>query len=235
MQSGVQLTKLEDGKIAYTGQTTSLQYNTLSNPKGSKAINVTLSDGSQIWLNAGSTVTYPIAFIGQERRIIMNGELYYEVAHDANKPFIVQKADMQVQVYGTHFNVKAYDNDPDIKVTLLEGSVSVKNKLQTQMIKPGQQAIVTENIKLVEDADTEQATAWRNGKTSFHSADLSTVLREIERWYDITTEIQGTPPTKSFYADVNRTAPLSDVLKVLDDNNVKYSFDEKTKKLTVMQ
>ncbi len=99
----------------------------------------------------------------------MNGELYYEVAHDANKPFIVQKADMQVQVYGTHFNVKAYDNDPDIKVTLLEGSVSVKNKLQTQMIKPGQQAIVTENIKLVEDADTEQATAWRNGKTSLTS------------------------------------------------------------------
>lgn len=236
MQSGVELTKLGDGKIAYSGSTKELQYNTLTNPKGSRAINMVLPDGSQIWLDAGSSVTYPIAFVGNERRIMMNGELYYEVAHDVRKPFIVQKGEMTVQVYGTHFNVKAYDNEPDMKVTLLEGSVSVAQKEKRRMLKPGQQAVIAEaHIALIEEADTEEAVAWKNGKTSFHSADLQTVLREVERWYDINIEIKGAVPEKSFYADVSRNAPLSDVLKVLDDNNVKYLFDGKTRKLTIMQ
>ncbi|MEO8172730.1 MAG: FecR domain-containing protein [Sediminibacterium sp.] len=235
-QSGVDLVKLEDGKIVYSGKTNELQFNTLTNPKGSRTINMILPDGSQVWLNAGSSVRFPIAFVAKERRITMDGEMYLEVAHDPQKPFIVQKGDMIVQVYGTHFNVKAYDNDPDLKVTLLEGSVSVSQKNTRQLLKPGQQAVIkTEKITLVEDADTEEAIAWKNGKTSFHSADLLTVLREIERWYDINISIEGSVPEKSFYADVNRGAPLSDVLKVLDDNKVKYLFDEKTKRLTIIQ
>ncbi len=144
---------------------------------------------------------------------------------------------MTVQVYGTHFNVKAYDNEPDIKVTLLEGSVSVTQNAKRQMLKPGQQAVVGQaNIALVENADTEEALAWKNGKTSFHGTGIEAALRELERWYDISFEIKGQVPLRSLNSDLDRNEPLKDVLKtILDDNNVKYVFDANTRKLTVLQ
>lgn len=237
MQDQVKLVKLADGKIAYSGTATELQYNTLTNPKGSKAITIELPDHSQIWLNAGSSVTYPIAFVGKERKVTMTGELYYEVFHNEHQPFTVAKGNTSVTVLGTHFNVKAYDNEPDMKVTLLEGAVSVMHNAKRQMLKPGQQAIVkTDQIQLLEDADTEQAVAWKNGMTSFHSADIQTVLRELERWYDITTEVKRNLKTKNFFAEAPRSAPLKDILQsIFDDNNIAYEFDSEKRKLTILQ
>jgi len=241
MQDGVQLTKQADGSLSYSGASLNnskeLQYNTLTNPKGSLSINVVLPDGSQIWLNAGSSVTYPIAFITPERHITMNGELYYEVAHDSKKPFIVQKGQLSVTVYGTHFNVKAYDNDADMKVTLLEGSVAVNDNSKRQLLKPGQQAVVkADNIELLENADTDQAIAWKNGTTSFHSADIQAVLKELERWYNITMEVKVELKIKSFFMEAPRTAPLQDVLKsIFDDNNIAYEYDSQNRKLTILK
>lgn len=239
VQNGVQLIKLADGKIAYTGSTNSstITYNTLINPKGSKVAEMLLPDGSMIWLNAGSTARYAVGFAGNKRSIELNGEAYLEVAHDAAHPFVVSKGNTNTTVLGTKFNVKAYDNDPAIKVTLLEGSVRVGKDKALQLLKPGQQAVVsTNNIQLVTNADTEEAVAWKNGYTNFFSTDLKTLLNEIERWYDINIEmkIDASKAPHDFYVNVKRTAPLKDVLKVLDNSKIKYSYDEKEKKLTIL-
>lgn len=235
MQGGVSITKLANGQIAYEGKATELSYNTLINPKGSQPIQMRLPDGSLIWLNAGSSVTYPVAFVGKERRIRMSGELYYEITHDANRPFIIEKGSASIRVYGTKFNVKAYDNDTELKVTLLEGAVGVRKETQSQMLKPGQQAIVKErSISLIENADTEEAMAWKNGVISFHNANLGTVLKEMERWYNIDTEIKGSIPGYTFYADIQRSASLAVLLKLLEENKVNYAFDIEKRKLMVL-
>lgn len=235
-QGSVKLEKLADGRIVYTGNTDEVVYNTLTNPRGSKSIDLTLGDGSHVWLNAGSSITYPVAFAAnKERRVEMTGEAYYEIVHRNDRAgFVVTNNHTEVKVLGTHFNVKAYDNEPDMKITLLEGSVRVNRGDQFQLLKPNQQAVLTGNvIQLVDDADTEQAVAWKNGVTSFHSVDLVTILREIERWYNIETVVQGNIPDRSFYAEVSRTAALSEILKVLELNNVKYVYDAGKRKLTV--
>jgi transmembrane sensor len=221
-------------------QTAVIVFNTLTNPKGSKAIDIALSDGSHVWLNAGSSITYPVAFAaGKERSVKMTGEAYYEIMHRDGLAFVVQKENTEVKVLGTHFNVKAYDNEPDLKVTLLEGSVRVSSSngqnAKSLMLKPNQQAVVTTtDMQLTDDADTEQAMAWKNGMTSFHSANVPAVLREIERWYNIETEIKGTVPERSFNADVSRGAALSEILKVLELNHVKYEYDAEKRKLVVI-
>ena len=147
-QHAVALTKTPDGKLIYTGSTQQVAYNTLTNPKGSTVIDITLSDGSRVWLNAGSSVTYPVAFSGPDRKISINGEAYLEVVHDKSHPFYVTKHNVQVQVLGTHFNVNAYDDESNIKITLLEGAVAVSYHRQPQspsgpaagsvILKPGQ-------------------------------------------------------------------------------------------------
>lgn len=235
-ESGVKVVKLADGRIVYSGNTNETVYNTLTNPKGSRAIDIGLSDGSHVWLNAGSSVTYPVAFaVGKERRVTMSGEAYYEIAHRDEFGFTVQKGNTEVKVLGTHFNVKAYDNDADIKVTLLEGKVKVKIENKEQLLAPGEQAIVDNGaIQLAKDPNLDDVIAWKNGFTSFHGADMKVILRELERWYDITTEMKGEIKANRVI-DVPRSVPLSDVLKsLLDDNGIKYEYDAATKKLTVL-
>ncbi|HSC39116.1 MAG TPA: FecR domain-containing protein, partial [Chitinophagaceae bacterium] len=141
-QGGVKVVKLADGLIAYNGTSRETGSNTLSNPRGSKVIDITLADGSQIWLNAGSTITYPIAFTGNNRKVSMTGEAYFEVAHNPSRPFIVSKGGMEVEVLGTHFNINAYDDDKNIQVTLLKGSVKVNKGPASHLLKPGEQAQV---------------------------------------------------------------------------------------------
>ncbi len=232
----VTLEKLADGQIAYSGNTGKVEVNTITNPKGSKVIDMMLTDGTHVWLNAGSSLTYTVPLI--KRDVTVTGEAYFEVAHDVTKPFTVTKGDAKVTVLGTHFNVKAFDNDADIKVTLLEGSVRVNKGKTGKLLKPGEQAVIeTNSIGLVEHADIEEAVAWRNGYIHFYSTDLNTILHEIERWYDI--EIDNTAPASryddvDFYVNVKRAAPLKDVLQVFTDSKVKYSFDAASKKLTIL-
>ncbi len=221
VQGNVKLVKLANGSIAYENAngeiTTTMQYNTLSNPRGSKVINMTLADGSKVWLNAGSSVTYPVAFIGNERQVKITGEAYFEVAHDANKPFKVGKGDMEVTVLGTHFNVNAYDDETDIKVTLLEGSVKVNNASRSSVvIKPGQQAIVNGDVRILSGADIDQVMAWKNGRFVFgDKADIQTIMRQIARWYDVDVEYKGNV-TSYFGGSISRDANVSEVFKVLE-------------------
>jgi transmembrane sensor len=232
---GVTITKLSDGQIVYSGSTENVIYNTASNPRGSTVIDFELSDHSHVWLNSGSSITYPIAFTGGQRKVSIDGEAYFEVAHDASKPFIVSKGNTHVQVLGTHFNVKAFGNEPHEQITLLEGKVKVNSNAYEQLLNPSEQAIVTEGkIELNSQAALSDVMAWKNGFTSFHGSDLRAILRELERWYDITTEMQ--PVIKeTLTIDVPRNVPLKDVLKsLLEDNGIKYEYDADTRKLIVL-
>lgn len=238
-QNDITIFKTADGKIEYKdtaikGQSTQLVYNTLTNPRGSKVVDITFSDGSRVWLNAGSSVTYPVAFIGNERKVAITGEAYFEIAHDKTKPFILSKNEMSVEVLGTHFNVNAYDDEKDIKVTLLEGSVrtSIANG-ESSVLKPGEQAQVSNSIKVVKDMDVEQVMAWKNGYFKFNRTDLKIIMREIARWYDVEVSYEGNVPVQLYNGDVPRNVNVSEVLKVLEYTGAHFRIEGK--KVTVIK
>ncbi len=227
-QDKVILTKLGDGSIAYKekGNSTTVQYNTLSNPRGSKLIDMTLADGSRVWLNAGSTITYPVAFVGDERKVTVTGEAYFEVTHNAAMPFKVSKGETEVTVLGTHFNVNAYDDEGDIKVTLLEGSVRVAQGSQTKMLKPGQQAVVkATQITLDENADTEMVMAWKNGLFLFKETDMASMLRQVGRWYDVEIVFAGKVPGWHVVADIPRSFTMLQLMEGLQQFGIKTKLD----------
>lgn len=227
-QNNVALTKTTDGNLVYSGKASEVAYNTVNNPRGSKVIDMTLADGTHFWLNAGSSITYPLSFTGAERKVSITGEAYFEVAHDANKPFIVNKGATTIQVLGTHFNVNAYDDEDAIRVTLLEGSVRITQNAESKMLKPGQQAQVTNNIKVVDDADLEQVMAWKNGRFKFNRTDLKIIMREIGRWYDVDVRYEGNIPVYLYNVGVPRTANVSEVLNGLEYTGAHFDIEGRT-------
>ncbi|MEP7376048.1 MAG: FecR domain-containing protein [Chitinophagaceae bacterium] len=244
-QNNVQVVKLADGKIIYNGTASEVVYNTLTNPRGSKVIDMTLSDGSRVWLNAGSSVTYPIAFVGNERKVSITGEAYFEITASPNpskggalRPFIVEKGDMQVQVLGTHFNVNAYDDEDAIKVTLLEGSVKVTLRQAPGdgiIIKPGQQAVVKvspnggdlEGALTRNSVEVDAVVAWKNGRFQFNKASLQEVMRQIARWYDVDVSYEGVIPSRQFGGKMQRNLTLADMLDILTKSRVHYRIEGK--------
>ena len=241
MQGNVTLVKKDNGQIEYSASGSSLSgvgYNTLTNPRGSKVINLTLSDGSRVWLNAESSLRYPAAFSGKERTVSITGEAYFEVRHDPTRPFIVRKGDMQVKVLGTHFNVNAYDDETQMKITLLEGAVKVSLGSSGKMIKPGEQAQIKNHNNslppeiIIRAVDVDEEVAWKNGLFYFNKVDLQTVLRQLTKWYDVDVAYQGNIPKQTFGGDMERTLSLSQVLKILEKSEVHFKIDGK--KIIVM-
>jgi transmembrane sensor len=233
------VSKTNDGQLAYTalnGKPTEVLYNTLTTPRGGQ-YQLTLPDGSNVWLNSASSIKYPTAFTGGTRDVEITGEAYFEVAKNAAMPFNVKSNGQVVQVLGTHFNVNTYSNEDSIKTTLLEGSVIVRaegGNRKSEVLKPGQQAILKHDaIQIVNDADTEEALAWKNGLMVFHSADAATILREIERWYNVDVVIKGELPKRSFFLEGSRKAKLSELLRGFEVNHIKFTIDGEKRKLTV--
>jgi transmembrane sensor len=232
MQGNVKLVKLESGEIAYQqqtgGESGKMQYNTLSNPRGSKVINVVLADGSKVWLNTGSAITYPIVFLGNERKVSISGEAYFEIAHVVAKPFVVNKGDIEIKVLGTHFNVNAFEDEADdTKITLLEGSVKVKNANKSGLLKPGQQALVTKEIKVMSDVDVNLVMAWKNGYFQFNNTSLQNVLKQVSRWYDVDVVYEGSNQPRQFVGEMQKDLNLSEMLKILEKNNVHFKIEGK--------
>jgi transmembrane sensor len=251
--NGVQVTKTADGQIVYDAVTlsgvegpTAVTYNTLSNPRGSIVMHMTLSDGSHVWLNAGSTITYPVAFTGNERKVTMTGEAYYEIA-PAFKPgtkekqsFLVEANGTTTEVLGTHFNVNAYNDEADTKITLLEGSVKVSNDVDAKIIKPGQQAVVIlslskghSRLTIHDNIDLPSIIAWKSGLFEFNNAELPVILRQIARWYDVEIIYQSNPSHEKFGGGISNNLPLSSVLKLLEANGAKFKLEGN--KLTVLK
>lgn len=219
-QGAVAVVKLADGQIAYRGAGGDGGYNTLNNPRGSKVVSITLADGSKVWLNAASTIRYPVAFTGRERRVEISGEAYFEVAHNPARPFIVRKGATEVKVLGTHFNVEAYDDERTLDVTLLEGSVSVAaagENNRPKMIRPGEQAQVAQDgtIALARTVDLNEVMAWKDNMFSFNGADIEVIMRQVSRWYNVEVVLKK-PVREKFYAEVSKNTNIATLLEMLE-------------------
>ena len=176
-----------------------------------------LADGSKVWLNAASSLRFPAAFTGKERKVELMGEGYFEVAKNASMPFKVEVNGMEVEVLGTHFNINSYNDEPAIRTTLLEGSVKINKNNTTSLLKPGQQAEVNSagEVRIINDAGIDEAVAWKNGKFQFDRADIYAVMRQIARWYDVDIEYKGAAIRSHFGGTISRNVNLSQVLNML--------------------
>jgi len=225
-----------DGKLSYdptNKNSREIVYNTISTPKGGQ-YQLELPDGSQVWLNATSSIHFPTSFTGTERRIEITGEAYFEIAKNPNMPFIVTVSNSEVQVLGTHFNINAYNDEDNVKTTLLEGSVRFVNDGSINILKPGQQAQLTKEgtTKVVSDVNVDNVVAWKNGMFDFENASIETVMRQLSRWYDVEIEYKG-KTDDLFIAEMRRNIKLSDALKALELTG-KVKFDIQDKKIIVM-
>ena len=234
-QGGVEIRRNEVGEIIYSGDASdAITMNTLSLPKGSKPIRLVLADGSLVWLNAASSITYPTAFVGQERRVSITGEAYFEVSENKAMPFFVEHNQLLVKVLGTHFNVNAYENEASNKVTLLSGLVDVGNGKVTRRLLPGQQASVsTAGFSVKENTDTDEVMAWKNGQFYFGGSDIKSIMKQIERYYDVDVEFRDEVPYQ-FVAKISRDVNVSAFLEKLELTNLIH-FKIEGNKIIVMK
>lgn len=202
--------------------------NTLTTPAGLQ-YQVLLQDGTKVWLNAASSLHFPGTFTGNKREVSLEGEGYFEVAHDAGKPFFVKTGDMTVRVLGTHFNINAYKDDGSIRTSLVEGSIQVSNGNSTRLLVPGQQGVLrSDDGKLdVQPADIEQVIAWKEGLFYFSGSDLYTIMNQIGRWYNVEIEYEGEIPKRNFEGKISRSAQLPEILKILELQNFRFEVKEK--------
>ncbi len=192
-------------------------YNTLRTPRGGK-YQITLPDGTKVWLNAASSLRFPTAFPGRKRLVAVTGEAYFEVAENAEKPFVVSVNGMKVKVLGTHFNIKAYDDEPVIKTTLLEGAVMIEKGTETLRLSPGQQVTLNKKgrMLLIKDADISKAIAWKDNLFWFKNNTIQEVMRQIARWYDADVVIKGNIP-QHFTGSISQNVDVHRVFSILQE------------------
>jgi transmembrane sensor len=256
-EGNTKVVKLKNGQLMYAKAddqsavaNAPMVYNTLSTPKGGQ-YNIELPDGTKVWLNAASSITYPTAFDAKERKVQVTGEAYFEVAHNAQKPFIVNVNNKEeVTVLGTHFNINAYEDENAIHTTLLQGSVKVGSrqwavgsgekaegkgqkaeKEQSVILKPGEQVSLSHTSQLSQPipVQTDRVMAWKNGVFHFENADIKTVMRQVSRWYDVDVVYKRSLDNDDpLFFEVTRNTNLSDVLRVLNlAGGARYTIEDK--------
>lgn len=214
-----------NGQLQYKGGNAAKAagYNTLATPKGGQ-YRLLLPDGTAVWLNAASSIRYPVAFTGNERRVELSGEAYFEVKRNPEQPFRIQAASQLIEVLGTHFNVNAYADEPEMKTSLLEGAV----KIGSTVLKPGEQAHVARNgdVTVTKEASIADAVAWKEGFFVFRKDNLQTVMREIARWYDVTVIYQpNVNNSQQFSGRIDRSLTLSQVLSGLAQTKARFRIE----------
>jgi transmembrane sensor len=230
-QGSVIIRKLNDGQITYTSadadsKNTSAanELNTLSIPRGGQ-YQLTLPDGTLVYLNSASSLTYPAKFKGTERKVTLTGEAYFQVAKNPKKLFIINVNNkQQIQVLGTHFNVEAYTDERVINTTLLEGSVKILYKNKETLLKPGQIAINNMGAALdIQTADLDEVMAWKNGLFIFNNENITMVMKKISRWYDVEVVFKGDMKNVNFLGNYSRAKSLASLLKniqLMEDVNI---------------
>lgn len=215
--------KLVVGPIA-GGVVDSLSKITIDNPRGSASLQVRLADGSSVWLNSQSSITYSPSFKARGREVEISGEAYFEVAKDPTRKFVVKSKKMTTEVLGTHFDMRAYEDEAVSKVTLIEGSVKIYNNktAQSREIVPNQQASVAVHNISVKTANTQDVMAWKNELLSFNGSDIETIMREVGRWYDVEVSYENPPTDRKFSGVISRKTPLSDVLQILHKSGIDF-------------
>lgn len=248
-QGNAAVVKSSNGQLAYNTKglpAAGRMLNKMATPKGGQ-YRLTLPDGTKVWLNAASSITYPVAFVGDKRDVKTSGEVYFEVARDKEKPFIVDAGGRTaIEVLGTNFNVNGYADDGSIKTTLLEGSVKVTGNTFV-VLKPGQQAVVEDPDQaqvaqakaaqakvadqktiLVRTVNTDQVMAWKNGFFNLQDARFEEVMKQLERWYDIEVKYEGKAPSIGFQGKMDRGVHLSGVLRLLSELGVQCRLEGRT-------
>jgi len=223
-----------DGRLAYQSVTpaaTTTTYNTITTPRG-RQYQLTLPDGTKVWLNAASRITFPTAFGGAWRKVEISGEAYFEVARDAGRPFKASAGDADIEVLGTSFNINAYDDERAVKATLLDGSVKVSGARSGVLLKPGQQAVINDQLQVKSDINIEQVLAWKNGLFYFNSTDIATVMQQLSRWYDIEVRYEGKVPDIKVSGKMDKGLNLNEILEFLTKMEVKYRLLGRTVVIT---
>lgn len=225
-QNGSVLVKVGDSNLIYHSNGDPREqlapYNTLETPRGHQ-YSVRLPDGTKVWLNAASSLKYPTSFTSlQERKVILTGEAYFEVAKDKSHPFKVITAKQEVRVLGTHFNVNSYDDEPTVNTTLLEGSVQINGNT---FLKPGQQANLYHSGKLLVSKGSESVIAWKDGKFRFEDTSMEAVLRQFSRWYDVDIIYPNGVPQEIFSGYLDRNLNASEALDILSYTGVKFKIE----------
>lgn len=202
-------------------------YNKVATPRGG-IFKLTLSDGTNVWLNSASSIRFPVAFSDKERTVEVTGEVYFEVAKQVVKgnpvPFFCKAGNMEVAVLGTHFNINAYNNETDIKTTLLEGAVKIKQGANTKLLQPGQQSLVGKDgqIALSDHVNMDEVMGWKNGYFVFEEANIGQIMREVERWYNLDVEYDGPLPDGRYNGRISRATKVSQVMKVLELSGINF-------------
>jgi len=235
-QGAINIKKTANGQVVYNANTTSsldkvvqVTYNTITTPRGGQ-YHLTLADGTNVWLNAASSIKYPVPFNGKERRVEVTGEAYFEVVHNAAMPFNVTVNGQIIEDIGTHFNINAYNDEPATKTTLLEGAVKVSKGKVSAILKPGQQSVVMNKgdnsfVNVSNNVNTDLVMAWKNGKFSFYNSDIQTVMRQLGRWYDVDVEYEGKIPSTIFSGEIYRNVNLSKALEILRFTNINFRVE----------
>jgi transmembrane sensor len=223
-QKGATVIKPADGQIIYQQQDSlpasqqTTEFNTVATPRGGE-YTITLPDGTKVWLNAASSITFPTAFRGTDRTVTIQGEAFLDVAKNASQPFRVKVRDAIIDVLGTQFNVNAYHDEPVSRTTLLEGSIRLTKGAESKILKPGQQVIFRERdqtLTLAANADTEQVIAWKNGAFDFRNQDLESVMKQVSRWYNMDIAYEGRKPAVKILGMMGRDTDLNTLLKSLE-------------------
>jgi transmembrane sensor len=242
-QGGTVVNK-QDGIVQYNSEqknnAATITYNTLRTPGGGQ-YQLQLPDGSKVWLNAQSSVRFPTTFTGNERVVDVTGEAYFEVEKNPNMPFRVNmlnasgKTAGQVEVLGTHFNINAYDDEEEMRTTLLEGKVKISSMVNGEwaMLKPGEQSSLSRSSRLSQPipVQTDEVVAWKNGLFRFQDASVESIMRQIGRWYNVDI-VYERKIDKQFIGTIPRQVPLSTVLKILESTGWVH-FTIEGKKITV--
>jgi len=230
-EGDTKISKLINGQLVYNTleeKLTQVLYNTVTTPRGGQ-YQLLLADGSKVWLNAASSIRFPVSFAGDSRRVEVSGEAYFEVAKNPSMPFKVDVAGKnEIEVLGTHFNINSYTDEVSIKTTLLEGRVKVTSLKtgESKLITPGQQAQVNTDGQIeIKKADPDKVMAWKNGYFNFDGADTRIVMQLISRWYDVDVIYEGAVPEREFGGDIEKNLKLSQLLKILEKNDLHFRIE----------
>lgn len=222
--AGIRIKKTAKGELVYEvldikGIAANLNaFNTIETPRGSQ-YKVILPDGSNVWLNASSSLKYPVIFSGNKRNVELAGEAYFEVAKNKEMPFVVHTQTQDVQVLGTHFNINAYPDETETKTTLLEGKVLVSKGTESKMMRPGDQVVNANQSRTLELSiltDATESIAWKNGLFLFNHNDLHTIMHQISRWYDVEVDYEGDFRKQYYSGTISKFGKVTDVLKTME-------------------
>ncbi|MCU7549912.1 FecR domain-containing protein [Chitinophagaceae bacterium LB-8] len=242
-EENVQVIKLQDGKLAYNDGSPSAApdskpvYNTISTPRGGQ-YQVTLPDGTAVWLNSASSITFPTSFTGDERTVTITGEAYFEVAHQVQAggkrvPFVVDAMGNKTTVLGTHFNINAYADEGPVRTTLIEGSVQVSSGAVSAVLRPGEQSRLGKNSYAITQPDLEEVLAWKNGKFLFRKTDAKAIMRQISRWYDVDIHYKGDLSGILFSGSISKKDNIEKLVEILELDG-RIHFELKGRDMTVM-